>query len=132
MHADACAVERAGGGEDEKKELEHYLLGLPESSRYPSRRILNPLRVSSPGSASNLKEASTRPKIMRHQGEEDSRILADLNGTYPVAPLAHDQACGRIRVRSANSRARNLAMSPMSFVGKGAVSEKRIVPLSIL
>jgi hypothetical protein len=36
MHADACAVERAGGGEDEKKELEHYLLGLPESSRYPS------------------------------------------------------------------------------------------------
>jgi hypothetical protein len=26
--------------------------------------------------ASNLKEASTRPKIRRHQGEEDSRILA--------------------------------------------------------
>jgi hypothetical protein len=39
MHADACAVERAGGGRDEKKEPEHYLLGLPESSRYPSLDI---------------------------------------------------------------------------------------------
>jgi hypothetical protein len=36
MHADAFAVERAGGSGDGKREPEHYLLGLPESSRYPS------------------------------------------------------------------------------------------------